>query len=325
MILLDIMMPVMDGFEVIKILKKREKTKDVPVIFLTGTTDVETEIVGLSLGAVDYVKKPFSPPLLLKRIETHLLVDSQQRELIARQLELLEFNADLQLLAIDKTETIVDLQESILSVFAELIECRDDITGGHVGRMQSYLQEFFIALLNHELYEEDVASWNIALILQSAHLHDVGKIGIRDCVLLKPGRLTEDEFEVIKTHVEFGESVINKIIANTRDSEFLEQARIMISSHHEKWDGSGYPRGLKGYEIPLQGRMMAIVDVYDALTSERPYKEACSHEQALQIIVEGSGTHFDPGLVAIFLGISDKIGEMAMQSVLIRPDDKAAN
>ena len=315
LILLDIAMPEMNGFDVIKILKNQESTKNIPVIFLTASIDEEKEIAGLSLGAVDYITKPFSPPRLLKRIETHLLVDSQKRELEAQQKELIAFNARLQRLAIQKTEAIVELQEAIVSVFAELIECRDDSTGGHVGRMQRYLQEFFVALLDHDFYKEEVSAWNIALILQSAHLHDVGKIGIRDNILLKPGKLTEEEFKIIKTHVEFGETVIDKIMKKTSEKEFLAQARIMITSHHEKWDGSGYPRGLKGNEIPLQGRLMAIVDVYDALTSERPYKEAYPHQEAIKIIADGSGTHFDPNLVDVFLSISDRMVEIASNAV----------
>ena len=315
LILLDIGMPVMDGFEVIKILKDKESTKEIPVIFLTGFIDEEKELLGLSLGAVDYITKPFSPPRLLKRIETHLLADSQKRELRSRELALIEFNADLQLLAIQKTEAIVELQEAIISVFAELIECRDQTTGGHVGRVQKFMQEFLIALLNHDAYKEEVSSWNIALILQSAHLHDVGKIGIRDCILLKPGRLTKEEFEIVKTHVRFGEAVIDKILKITVEKAFLEQAKIMIATHHEKWDGSGYPRGLKGKEIALQGRLMAIVDVYDALTSNRPYKEAYVHEEALKIIANGSGTHFDPELVSVFLSISENIHEVALNSI----------
>ena len=312
LILLDIEMPDMDGFEVIKILKSQKATKSIPVIFLTGTTDEQQEITGLSLGAVDYITKPFSPPLLLKRIETHLLIDSQKRELAAQRRKLINNNKNLQRTVVEKAEMVIELQEAIVSVFAELIECRDDTTGGHVGRMQNYLHVFFVALLDNELYKDEVASWNIALILQSAHLHDVGKIGIKDHVLLKPGKLTAEEFEIIKTHVEFGETVIDKIKEKTTEKEFLEQAKTMISSHHEKWDGSGYPRGLKGTEIPLQGRMMAIVDVYDALTSDRPYKKAYSHEEALKIISDGSGTHFEPELVAVFMSISDRMGELTL-------------
>ena len=314
LILLDIGLPDRDGFEIIKILKNNEATRDIPVIFLTGYIDEEKELLGLTLGAVDYITKPFSPPRLLKHIETHLLVDSQKRKLRARQQELLKFNADLQLLTVQKTEAIVELQEAIINVFAELIECRDQNTGGHVGRVQNFLHEFLVALLNHDAYKEEVSEWNIALILQSAHLHDVGKIGIRDFILLKPEKLTDEEFEIVKTHVRFGEAVIDKILNITVEKKFLEQAKIMIATHHEKWDGSGYPRGLKGTEIALQGRLMAIVDVYDAITSDRPYKEACSHEEALQIIANGNGTHFDPELVSIFLSISDNIREAALSA-----------
>jgi len=314
LILLEIGLPDMDGIEIIKILKNQKATKSIPVIFLTGATDEQQELQGLSLGAVDYITKPFSPTRLLKHIETHLLLDSQKRELATQKKKLLKSNRTLHQMVVDKSVTVVELQEAIVSVFSELIECRDHTTGGHVERIQRFLYLLLVALLDHELYQEEVSSWNIALILQSALLHDVGKIGIRDYILLKPDKLTEEEFEIIKTHVEFGGTIIDKIITKTSETTFLEQARVLITSHHEKWDGTGYPSGLKGKEIPLQGRAMAIVDVYDALTAERPYKKAYSHEQAMQIIVNGSGKHFDPELVTVFLTISEQIHAIAQEN-----------
>ena len=305
LILLDVGMPEMDGYETIKHLKADEETRDIPVIFLTARTDGENELHGLSLGAIDYITKPFSIAILLKRIELHLLVESQKRELI-------NFNTNLQKMVEAKTKTVLELQNAVLSTFAELIEFRDGVTGGHIGRTQHYLEILINAILDHNKYKTEISTWNTALILQSAQLHDVGKIAIKDDILQKPGRLTIDEFESIKEHVSFGETVIEKIKGNTTEQAFLEQARVLVATHHEKWDGSGYPRGLKGEEIPLQGRLMAIVDVYDALISGRPYKEAYTHKKAVDIIVEGSGTHFDPTLVDIFLGVSDKFYEVTV-------------
>ena len=299
LILLDVDMPEMNGYETITRIKSNKKIGSIPVIFLTAKNDGESELEGLSLGAIDYIAKPFSPPLLLKRIEVHLLVESQKQELI-------NFNDHLQEMVDEKTRTVVELQNAVLKTMAELVECRDDITGGHIERTQNYLRILINALLKDGLYSDELSTWDIELVLQSAQLHDLGKIAIDDIILRKPGKLTDEEFEKIKVHTIFGEKVIERIKKSTSQQAFLEQARILASTHHEKWDGSGYPNGLKGDKIPLQGRLMAIVDVYDALVSDRPYKRAFFHEQAVDIIRKDSGVHFDPALVDVFLGVSDE-------------------
>ena len=299
LILLDVEMPEMNGYEVIKIIKSKEETADIPVIFLTAKSDGENELKGLSLGAIDYIIKPFSPPLLRKRIEVHLLVEAQKRELI-------NFNNGLQEMVKAKTKSVVELQNAIMKTMAELVECRDDVTGGHIGRTQSYFGTLIHALQKKGLYAEETASWDIELILQSAQLHDVGKIVIKDSVLNKPDRLTDEEFEKIKEHADFGEKVIDKIKESTTEHAFLDYAKTLIGTHHEKWDGSGYPRGLKGEKIPLLGRLMAIADVYDALVSSRPYKEAFTHDEAVNIILDSKGTHFDPVLTDLFFSVSDE-------------------
>ena len=304
LILLDVEMPEMNGYEVIKLLKSRTETAHIPVIFLTAKNDGESELEGLSLGAIDYIIKPFSPPLLLKRIEVHLLVESQKEELIA-------FNNNLQEMVDAKTKTVVELQNAVLKTMAELVECRDDITGGHIDRTQSYLRLLLNALSEHNLYKEETCLWDLELVLQSAQLHDVGKIAIKDGILQKPGKLTDEEFEIMKEHTTFGKKVIEKIEKSTTDQKFLEYAKVLAVSHHEKWDGSGYPNGLSGEEIPLLGRVMAIADVYDALVSIRPYKKAFTHEEAVRIISNGRGKQFDPGLVDLFLGVSDGFDEIA--------------
>ena len=304
MILLDIEIPDMNGYEIIKLLKSDKKTAQIPVIFLTARSDSGSELEGLTLGAVDYISKPFSPPLLLKRIEVHLLVEKQKQELE-------NYNNNLQSIIEEKAKTVLDLQNAILKTVAELVECRDSTTGGHIERTQSYLRILIEALIEEQLYMEEVSRWDIDFMLQSSQLHDVGKIAIRDCILQKPAKLTPEEFEEMKSHTTFGIKVIEKIQENTSEPTLLEYAKVFASSHHERWDGTGYPQMLVGEGIPLQGRLMAIADVYDALISERPYKKAFTHEEALEIIREGSGSHFDPKLVEIFLRNEYKFREVS--------------
>ena len=311
LILLDVEMPEMNGYETIEILKKDESSADIPVIFLTAKNDGDNELKGLTLGAIDYIVKPFIPSLLLKRIEVHLLVESQKKELALQRNELLNFNNNLQKMVEEKTETVVELQNAVMNTFAELIECRDDVTGGHIGRTQRYMNVLISATKTHPLYCDEIGKWVITLILQSAQLHDVGKIAIKDAILQKAGKLTELEYETIKEHVAFGEIVIDRIMSNTKEQEFLKQAKIMVSTHHERWDGLGYPNKLKGKDIPLQGRMMAIVDVYDALVSDRPYKKAFSHDEAVRMIAESSGKQFDPDLVDVFLSTHNVFEEIS--------------
>ena len=306
LILLDVEMPEMNGYDVIKILKSNDATSNIPVIFLTAKSDGESELEGLSLGAIDYIIKPFSPPLLLKRIEVHLLVESQKLELMDQKQELINFNDNLQEMVEAKTKTVVELKNAVLKTMAELVECRDDITGGHIDRTQSYLSVLLDELYKHSLYNAETSTWDSALVLRSAQLHDVGKIAIKDSILQKPGKLTDEEFEQIKVHAAFGGEVIDKIKEYTTDHTFLEYAKIFAVTHHEKWDGSGYPNRLHGEEIPLLGRLMAIVDVYDALVSERPYKNAFSHDEAVKIIMAGKDKHFDPVLADLFYGVSNK-------------------
>jgi len=294
LILLDVNMPIMNGYEVIRLLKENEQTSRIPVIFLTAKSDGKSELEGLSLGAIDYITKPFSPPLLFKRIEVHLLVEEQKQELHSLNTDLLER-------VVTKTRSVMELQNALLHTMAELVEYRDDITGGHIARTQGFLTVLLNAMQEKGLYSEETSTWDKNLVLQSAQLHDVGKIAIRDVVLLKPGKLTTEEFEQVKAHTVFGEKIIDKIQEGTSEWEFLGYAKIFVATHHEKWDGRGYPKGLKGKEIPLLGRVMAIVDVYDALISERPYKKAFTHDEAVQTIKESSGTHFDPALVDIFV------------------------
>jgi len=318
LILLDVDMPGMDGYDTIRAMKANLRTAGIPVIFLTAKRDGGSELEGLSLGAVDYIFKPFSEPLLLKRIEMHLLVEAQRRTLEsqAREVtllnqELMRFNTNLQEMVDAKVKTVVELQDALLQAMAELVECRDDNTGGHIGRTQGYLSVLLDAVMRSGIAPLETSTWDVRLILKSAQLHDVGKIAIRDDVLNKLGKLTDVEFEEIKKHAVFGGAVIDKIKESTSEQAFLEYAKIFAVMHHEWWDGSGYPNGLKGEEIPLLGRLMAIADVYDALRSERPYKRAYSHDESVRVIAESSGTHFDPVLVTLFLSVADEFDRIS--------------
>jgi len=195
-------------------------------------------------------------------------------------------------------------------VVAELVECRDGSTGAHISRTQEYLQVMLKIMMEQMVYNAEVSKLDFNFLVPSAQLHDVGKIMIKDNILLKPGRLTNEEFEIMKTHTALGGEIIDMIAQNTTEETFLKHAKIFAVSHHEKWDGTGYPKGLSGENIPLEGRLMAISDVYDALVSERPYKIAMSHEEACSIIMEGKGRHFDPVLVDVFLSVKDDFAEI---------------
>jgi putative two-component system response regulator len=262
----------------------------------------------LSLGAIDYISKPFSPPLLVKRIELHLLVESQKRALI-------QYNNNLQDMVKAKTRTVLALQNSVLKTVANLVEHRDEITGGHVERTMDYLSILLDAMIEQRLYRDEVQSWDREFFLQSSQLHDLGKISIRDSILLKPDKLTPEEFNEMKNHALFGVKIIEEIEKETPESSFLQYAKILAGTHHEKWNGSGYPFGLKEQDIPLPGRLMAIADVYDALISVRSYKKPFTHEEAVAIIAEGKGSHFEPELIDLFLTVSDKFAQFVRERV----------
>jgi len=304
LLLLDVDMPGMDGYEVIRILKEDENTSDIPVIFLSAKSDMESELQGLTLGAIDYISKPFSSPLLRKRVETHLLVVEQQHKLR-------RYNDNLQDIVREKTKTVVELQNAVISTVAELVECRDDVTGSHISRTQSYLWILLEEMIAQGIHSEEVSKWDLDFLLPSAQLHDVGKIMVPDYILKKPGKLTPEESEMMKQHPIQGALIIEMIERNTTEKTFLMHAKIFALNHHERWDGSGYPAGLSGEDIPLQGRLMGIVDVYDALVSERSYKKPMSHEQAKKIICESRGSHFDPILTDVFLTVADKFVSVA--------------
>jgi putative two-component system response regulator len=292
LILLDVDMPEMDGFEAMAALKADENLKTIPVIFLTAKNDSESEIHGFELGALDFINKPFSPPVLLKRIETHIETD----KLIKKSLS-----------------AVRNIHNATIKVIADVVESRDKVTGGHIARTQKYLELLVEELMRTGTYDE-IKDWNMTLLLPSAQLHDVGKINVSDVILNKPGKLTDEEFDIIKTHCDEGEKIIDNIISETEDDGFLNHAKRFAGFHHEKWNGTGYPRGLRGEDIPLEGRLMAVADVYDALVSERPYKKPFTHEQAVEIIEKDSGTHFDPKIVEAFVNVAEDFWVESMRS-----------
>ena len=311
LILLDIEMPGIDGYTVIKRLKQAPETKEIPVIFLTSRTDPGNELDGLSMGAIDYITKPFSPLLLLQRVENHLLIASQKKELI-------RYNVSLQNMVEEQTEEIKKLQNAILNTFSEVVEFRDGMSTGHIRRTLEYMQTMIDAMQKHGLYKDETESWDKEAFVNAAQMHDVGKICINESVLNRFGKINSDEFEQIKKHPAYGSMIIDRIQEITGKHDFLEYAGILAENHHERWDGTGYPQGLKETDIPLPGRIMAIIDVYDALISQRPYKQPMSPDEAEKIIISESGKAFDPSLIEIFITATKEFAEIAeRQDVLL--------
>jgi putative two-component system response regulator len=305
LILLDVMMPVMDGYEVCRRLKEDQRTSDIPVIFLTAKTDVVDEEKGLGLGAVDYIAKPISPPIVLARIATHLKLKSVRDFLKDK-------NAFLEAEVERRTQEVGTIQDVTMVALGSLAETRDNETGNHIRRTQSYIKLLAESLRGHPRFKEELSGSTINLLYKSAPLHDIGKVGIPDSILKKPCKLEPEEFEIMKTHTTLGRDAI--IAAEKRlDSprSFLALAREIAWSHHEKWDGTGYPRGLAGEGIPLAGRLMAIPDVYDALISKRVYKRAFTHEDAVELIEKGKGLQFDPDICSSFIAIAESFKEIA--------------
>ena len=291
LILLDVDMPEMDGFQAMAALKKDEYLKSVPVVFVTARIDIESEIRGFEMGALDFISKPFSPLVLTRRIESHIETDK---------------------LIKDSLQSVKNIHNATISAIAHLVDSRDKTTGGHIMRTQKYLEILVNCLANSNEYKDIIANWDMTVLIPSAQLHDMGKIVVSDTILNKTEKFTSEEFDIIKTHCIEGENLINCIIGKTEEDSFLLHAKRFAGAHHEKWNGTGYPRGLKGNEIPLEGRIMAIADVYDALVSERPYKRPFTHEEAVEIIKRDSGTHFDPKMVEAFLVVSEDLWAESM-------------
>jgi putative two-component system response regulator len=299
LVLLDIMMPEMDGYEVCRRLKADAATREIPVIFLTAKTQVEDESRGFEVGCVDYITKPISPPIVQARVRTHLALKAAADFLRDK-------NAYLAAEVARRTKQISIVQDVTIMAMASLAETRDNETGNHIRRTQHYVRLLALELRKQPKFAAVLDDATIELLFKSAPLHDIGKVGIPDAILLKPGKLTPDEFEVMKTHTTLGRDAIVAAEALLDEPvSFLEYAREIAYSHQEKWDGTGYPEGLAGERIPLSARLMAVADVYDALISRRVYKPPFPHDKAVEIIREGRGKHFDPEIVDGFLAIQE--------------------
>lgn len=293
LILLDIEMPETDGFEALQLLKANASQTEIPVIFLTSMSDPSVEVRGFQMGVVDFITKPFSAPVLTNRIRTHLDIDGLIRERTTKLQQ--------------RTEQLQLLQNGIVFVLADMVENRDEGTGGHIERTTSYMETLVNAMTKRAEFDDELSDIDIDLLVSSARLHDVGKISISDVILNKPGKLTDEEFAIMKTHTTEGERIIDQIVSRTgNNEEFLHNAKLFAGFHHERWDGKGYPYGLEETDIPLQGRIMAFVDVYDALVSERPYKKPFTHDEAIKIIMENVGMQFDPVIAEVFYEIKDQ-------------------
>ncbi len=305
LILLDVMMPGVDGYETCRLLKADPKTANIPVIFLTAKSQVEDEAMGLTLGAVDYLTKPISPPILFARVATQLTLKNARQQLQNQ-------NDNLELIVRERTAQLSMMQDATIMAMASMAETRDNETGNHIRRTQNYVRELAQFLQHHPRFAAELTDENIELIYKSAPLHDIGKVGIPDRILLKPGRLDSEEFEIMKLHAVYGRDTIMLVEKHLGGSNsFLKFAREIAHSHQEKWDGSGYPENLVGDAIPLSARLMAVADVYDALITRRVYKPAFSHAEALDIMRKGRGAHFDPDILDAFMQIEARFAEIA--------------
>jgi len=295
LILLDVMMPGMDGYEVLRQLRSNPITQHIAVIFLTALTDPADLELGLKLGAADYITKPLQPAVLMARVSVQLQA-KQARDWLTSQNSVLEAEVARRMLENDLTQRVS------IRALAHLAELRDPETGNHILRTQGYVQQLALRLQAHPRFASILTDRYIDLLARSAPLHDIGKVGIPDHILLKPGKLDANEWRIMQTHSKLGSDAIEQAEADIQiPLEFLTLAKEIAHWHHEKWDGSGYPDALRGEAIPVSARLMAIADVFDALISARVYKPAMSHAQAQAIIAAGRGTHFDPDMTDAFL------------------------
>jgi putative two-component system response regulator len=319
LILLDVVMPVPDGHAVCRHLKELPKMEEVPIIFITALDKAEDEANGLALGAVDYITKPFSPAIVHARVAHHVRLgralrlivsqnDNLERRVTERTGELVRRNAELQ----DALHQVAVTQDATIIAISSLAETRDNETGSHIRRTQKYVRELALALRESGRYDQELDDSVIGLFHKSAPLHDIGKVAIPDQILLKPGRLDPDEFEIMKTHALHGSRVIEAVEAQLESqSSFLRHAREIAHFHHERWDGYGYPERLAGTDIPLSARLMAVADVYDALICHRVYKRAFNHQEAVDLIRREHGRQFDPQVTDAFLRIEKRFAAIA--------------
>ncbi|MDR3270235.1 MAG: response regulator [Peptococcaceae bacterium] len=292
-VLLDIMMPGIDGFEVLSVMKGNPLTQQIPVIIITAADAMIHEFRGLKEGAVDYISKPFDPDIVKARVDNHI--------------ELLRYRTKLEMMVEKKSHDMLQVHRQMLETMANIIEYRSLESGTHIRRTNELMRVLVVGMLENSLFSKDLIDLDYSVMIDAVIMHDIGKVAIPDSILLKPGRLTQEEFEVIKTHTVIGSHIIDGIFSNlANDDLYLRHCREICRSHHEYWNGNGYPDGLTGEEIPLSARILSVLDVYDALVSERCYKVAVPHDKAVEIIKEGAGTQFDPHIIKTFLQIQDR-------------------
>lgn len=305
-ILLDINMPEMDGYTVCERLKEDEILRRVPVLFISALDETIDKVRAFGVGGVDYVTKPFQFAELLARMQTHLTLRRLQTDLERH-------NQNLHVLVRAQLTEIYASQLATILAMSKLAESRDDDTGQHLERVQAYCNLLGKAMQQDPRYAGIVDREYVMNLVHASPLHDIGKVGIPDAVLCKPGRLTPEEFEVMKTHADIGAKTLQAVLDQYPSNEYIQMGLAIAHFHHEKWDGSGYPTGRSGSDIPLCARIMAIADVYDALTSERCYKKAMSHDESLGILVQGAGTHFDPYLMPFLRMVADDFRQVRLE------------
>lgn len=299
-IILDLNMPRMSGFEVLELLRNDPRLSKIATLILTNYDETDNEVRGLSLGAVDYIRKPLNIESLRKRIEVHSNIRNEQKKI-----ELT--NKMLEGIVRQRTEELVLTRDTTIHALIGLLEVRNIESSNHTIRTQAMLHVLCEHLSNKTEFKEILVKEYIEELVNTSPLHDIGKVGIPDCILLKPGKLTPEEFDIMKKHTTFGVEALSYGLNEKKPPSFIKTAIEVAGTHHERYNGSGYPNGLSGRAIPIAGRLMAIVDVYDALTSERVYKPAYEHDFAMNIIREESGKHFDPKLVEAFQEIEQQI------------------
>lgn len=306
-ILLDISMPGLSGFDVCTELKRSSRFQEIPVLFISALSELEDKVKAFEAGGVDYITKPFQPEEVKARVSTHLALRRMQK--------------NLQEMVEEKTRDVYESHRETIFALAKLAEQRDNDTGKHIERVQSFTRILAEAMLAMPEYAGDMDEQFVENLYHATPLHDIGKVAIPDSILLKPGKLTEEEFAVIKTHTTSGSEHLSEVFRRYKKNAFLEVGVALTRSHHEKWDGSGYPDGLAGEDIPLAGRIMAVADVYDALRTKRVYKPAFPHQKTREIILADSGSHFDPGIVKAFMS---REAEFERMSLLLQSEEEAA-
>ena len=299
LVLLDIGMPEMSGVDVCRWFKQDERLWSIPIIFISGLQSTDDKVEAFRVGVVDYVSKPFQDQEVLARIKTHLRLRRLQVEMESHTVQLEQRIAE-------QVKAVTASQMATIFALAKLAEARDDDTGHHIERVQTFGRMLAEQMREMRLHVTELTAAFIDNLYQTASLHDIGKVGAPDAILLKPGKLTTEEFAEMKKHCALGANTLATVLKRHPDNPFLRMGVAVARSHHEKWDGGGYPDGLKGATIPLAARIVALADFYDALTSKRCYRPAFSHEDACGMIQEGSGTHFDPDVAAAFTAHKDK-------------------